>query len=144
MLHLDGLLGRQEHFITVDRRLKPDAALAELAHGREREHLESARVGQYRTVPVHEFVQSAVLANDLCTRPQHQVKCIAEDDLGAVGGNFLRRDALDGAVGADRHEHGGPHGATAKSQHPASRRLATAVNVEPHPLRAGVRNIESP
>ncbi len=82
MLYLDRLFGSQEYLIAIHRRLKRHALFTQLAHRRQRKYLETARVGQYRSVPVHEFVQATVLANDLRARPQHQVKRVAEDDVG--------------------------------------------------------------
>ena len=52
---------------------------AEIGH---REYLVAARVGQDRAVPVHEFVQAAMLADHPGSRPQHQVKGVTKDNLG--------------------------------------------------------------
>ncbi len=75
--------GVSAHGTAIDGRLEAHALLGDLAHGREAEHLEAARVGEDGLVPVHEAMQSAVRADDLGARPQHQVEGVAEDDLCA-------------------------------------------------------------
>ncbi len=144
MLHLDRFFGRQEDFVAIDRRLKFDTLLRQLAHSRQREDLEAARIREYRFVPVHEFVQAAVLSHDLGTRPQHEVKSVAENDLSAVCRNLLRRDALDGPVRAYRHEGRRPHITTAKFQRATARRSASFGDLKLHGEFSGVRNIASP
>ena len=103
-LDLHRALGIEEDLRAVDRRAEAHALLRQLAHRREAEDLVAAGVGQDRPLPVHHAVQAAVRAHDFRAGPQHQVKGVREDDLGAAGQEFLGRDALDGPVGADRHE----------------------------------------
>ncbi len=95
-------------------------------------------------MPVHEFVQPAVLADDLRTWPQHQVERIAENDLGTVGGYLLRRHALHRTVGADGHEGGRPYRAAAKREESGTRSPAAIEDFELHPSPLGVTNMESP
>ena len=71
-------------------------------------------------MPVHELVQAAVPAYDLGPRTQHQVKRIAEYDLGATCGDLFGRDAFDGSIRADRHESRSPDFAAPKNQMPAA------------------------
>ncbi|MNW57827.1 hypothetical protein D3C74_356570 [compost metagenome] len=56
------------------------AFLRDFAHLAEREHLEPAAIRQNGPVPVHEFMQSARLANDLVSWPQKEMVRIAQDD----------------------------------------------------------------
>jgi len=83
-------------------------------------------------MPVHEFVQAAVRPNDLGSRPQHEMESISEDYLGTTCQNFLRRDALNGSIGANRHEYRRLYRAATKSERSASRRAALMANVELH------------
>ena len=76
-----------------------------LAQRAEAEHLEAAGVGEERPRPAHEAVQAAVRGDDLEARAQPEVKRVAEHDLRAELDELVRRHRLDGAVGADRHEH---------------------------------------
>ncbi|MNV27675.1 hypothetical protein D3C71_1188310 [compost metagenome] len=87
---------------------------------RQREHLEAARVGEDRPIPAAEAMQAAVVADHIQARAQIQVEGVAKDDLGAKRTDLLRQDALHRAVGADRHECRGLHGAAREGQ------LATA------------------
>ena len=70
----------------------------------EAEDLEAAGVGEDGPAPVHEAVQPAMRAQDFVARPQHEMKGVAEHDLGAEALELLGRHRLDGAVGAHRHE----------------------------------------
>ncbi len=62
---------------------------------------ESVRMGRFQFMKP---CRPAVRAQDFLARPQHQVKGVAEHDVGAQPFEFLRRHGLHGAVGADRHE----------------------------------------
>src|SRR5690554_1441024 len=68
------------------------------------EYLETARVGQYGPVPLHEAVQAAVLLHDLGARAQPQVEGVAQYDLGADLVELVRQHGLDAAIGAHGHE----------------------------------------
>ena len=101
-LHAD--LGREEELVAVDGRREPHALLADLAHLAERPDLEAAAVGEHRPAPALEAVQAAEVPQHVEPRPQPEVEGVAEDDLRAHLLERARRHALDGAVGADRHE----------------------------------------
>ena len=54
-----------------------------MAPVREREHLETAGIGEDRPVPAREAVQAAVRLDDLEAGPQVEMERVAEDDVGA-------------------------------------------------------------
>jgi hypothetical protein len=105
-LYLHRTLGRQMHDVAVDRRAKRRALLRDLAHIGETKYLEPTRVRENGLFPVHEAMQAFVGFDDVHTRPQQQMKRIAEHDLRAARKQFLRRHRLHGAVCADGHERG--------------------------------------
>ena len=88
----------------VDVALELDAVLGDAAQRLEREHLEAARVGEDRTVPRHERVQSADLAHERVARPQMQVVGVGEDHLRARLAQVARVERLHRRQRADRHE----------------------------------------
>ena len=74
---------------TGERKLTPSSSMRRKR--RQAEHLKAARIGQDRALPAHEAVQAvAMQADDLGTGPQHQVKGIAEHDLGTERLELLR------------------------------------------------------
>src|SRR5512134_1996156 len=77
------LLGREKQGIPVYRGLEPDALLADPPERPETEYLEAAGIREYRAVPAHEAVQSAVRGDHFESRPQPQVEGVAENDLRA-------------------------------------------------------------
>ena len=143
MLDAHRLLGRQEQLVAVDRRGELDAFLGDLAQRAQREHLEAAGVGEDGAVPGHELVQAAEGFNDFQPRAQPQVEGVAQADLGADVAQVLGRDALDRAVGADRHEGRRVDGAVVEGQAAAT---GGAVGGEEFVFHAGVRvrNMASP
>ncbi|KAF1007167.1 MAG: hypothetical protein GAK32_02340 [Pseudomonas fluorescens] len=115
-LNLHRLFRPHEHFGTVHRRSEGHAFFLDLAHGAQAEHLETAGVGEDGALPLHEVMQVAMLLDHLCARAQPQVEGVAQDDLGADVDNVTRQHALDGAIGAHRHECRGFHRAPRKGQ----------------------------
>ena len=91
-------------------RLEAAPLLRDLADLRQREHLESAAVGQDRPVPVLELVQSADLAQGLQTWTKVKMIGVAKNDLRL---HILLQvpmvDPLDRTDSPDRHEYGSPH-----------------------------------
>ncbi len=73
-----------------------------------------------------------MLSDGVGTGPQHEMKRVAEDDVGAVCGDLLGGDALDRAVGTDRHERRNPYRAPPKSQNAGPRIAVPARDVEIH------------
>jgi len=70
----------------------------------EAEDLEAAAVGQDRSGPVHEAVETAEALDQLMAGPDEEMVGVAEDDLGPHLQQILRGHRLDGGLGADRHE----------------------------------------
>ena len=101
-LHRD--FRREELLRAVDVRAERHALLCDLAQIAEAEDLKPAAVRQDRAVPVHELVQAAGLADEIHARPQEEVVGVRQDDARAEIVQFVRRDALDGCLRADRHE----------------------------------------
>ena len=67
----------------VQMGLELHAVFIELAQLGQREHLESAAVGQYRAIPVHEAVQPARLGDQILAGAQMQMIGVGEDNLRA-------------------------------------------------------------
>lgn len=95
-------------------------------------------------MPIHEFVQATMFADDLGAGPQHQVKRVAKNDFRAVGGHFFGSHALDRAIGADRHEGGRLHTAAPKLERSGTRGTRCVSYRQSHAALSGVRNMESP
>ena len=153
-LNLHRLFRAHEHLGTIDRRSEGHALFLDLAHGAQAEYLETTGVGEDRAFPLHEIVQAVVLLDHLGARTQPQVEGVAEDNLGAGGDDIARQHALDGAVGADRHERRGLHGAARERQATATGLTVGGQQFKRHtthscssgPRGAGLRvmNIASP
>src|SRR5690606_30815176 len=73
-------------------------------HGTQTENLKPAGVGQNRTLPMQELMQTTVATNHFATRAQHQVKGVSENDFSTDFLELLGRHCLDGTVSAYRHE----------------------------------------
>ena len=82
-LDAHALLRSHENLAAVNVRVKGYAFLLDLAQGRQRKHLKAAGVGQHRTVPAHEFVQTAHLLDDLVTRTDVQMIGVRQLNLAA-------------------------------------------------------------
>ena len=99
------VLGRPEHVATVvivDD--EAHALVGELDGVVVAEHLETARVGEDRTVPVHKLVQAAQLGDSVLAGTHGQMIGIGKHDLGAELFDGLGRNALDVCLGAHGHE----------------------------------------
>ena len=104
-LHLHRHLRRKELLRAVDMRAERHAFLRDLAQIAEAEHLEPAAVREDCTIPVHELVQAARLADELHTGPQEQMIRIRENDASTEILELIRRNALHRRLRADRHEN---------------------------------------
>ncbi len=144
-LHLHRDLRTEEYFAPVDRRTKAHALLAQLAPAREAEDLEPARIGEDRAVPIHEAMQAGMRADYRGTRSQHEMKCVAQDDLCADADELLGCHRLHGPVRAHRHECRSVNDAALEFEAPAPRAIGRCEQFELHVASAaGVRNIASP
>ena len=165
LLHGHGLLRAEENARAVHRRLERHTLLGNfrryrfpacgvclpgggfrdtctslyIAQGAETPDLEAAGIGEDRAVPVHEAMQAAVRANGFDAGPEHKMEGITENNLGAGFGDLLRRQALDRAVGADRHERRRLDGPTREHQAPATRGAVRGQQVELHVAGTGLR-----
>ncbi len=70
----------------------------------EAEDLKAAAVGEDRSRPPDEPVQTAAAGDQLVTGPQEQVIGVAEDDLGVHLLQVAMQCRLDGSLRPDRHE----------------------------------------
>ena len=95
---------------------KVDAVLLDPAETLEREDLEPARVGEHRSVPGGEAVETAHGSHHVLTRAEVQVIGVAEDDLRAGAADVGGTEAADDAMGAHRHEGGRADGAVRKRE----------------------------
>ena len=137
-LHRD--LGREKELVAVDRRGELHALLADLAHLAQAPDLEAARVGEDRLAPLLEAVQAAELLHHVQARAHPQMEGVAQDDLRAHLLERARHHALDGAVGAHRHEDRRLHHAVVQGQAPAARVAFGLEQFElQHRVQAGVR-----
>jgi hypothetical protein len=104
-LNPHSILRAEEHGRPVEVRPKLDAAVGDFAQRREAEDLVSAAVGQDRSAPTHELVQTTQLAHHPGARTQRQMIRVGKHDLGTdVLVQLSRREAFYGAGSSDRHE----------------------------------------
>ena len=99
------VLRRPEHVATViivDD--KAHALVSELDRVVVAEHLEAARIGEDRAVPVHKLVQATQLGDGVLAGTHGQVIGIGKHDLGAELFDGLGRNALDVCLCAHGHE----------------------------------------
>jgi hypothetical protein len=83
---------------------KGDAVRIDLPVGGQAEYLVPARIGEDGTIPLHKRMQTAKATNQLVTRPQIEMVCIGEDELGARFVQITRLQRLDVGQRADRRE----------------------------------------
>ena len=99
------VLGRPEHVaavVVVDD--KAHALGGELDGVVVAEHLEAARIGEDRAVPVHKLVQAAQLGDGVLAGTHGQVIGIGKHDLGAELLDSLGRNTLHVCLGAHGHK----------------------------------------
>ena len=130
LLDAHALFRTQEHTGPVGRRGEGHALLGDLAAVGQREHLETAGVGQNRAIPAREAVQAAVVGDHVQARAQVQMEGIAEDDLRTQRADLLRQDALHRAIGAHRHEGRGFHGPAREGQAAAAGATVGGLELE--------------
>jgi hypothetical protein len=105
-LDRDRVLGREPLDGAVEMRPEGHAVLVDLAQVAQAHDLEAARVGEDRTVPVHEPVEATQASDPLVPGPKGEVVRVREDDGRADLVQVIGIERLDGRVGAHRHEHG--------------------------------------
>jgi hypothetical protein len=91
---------------SIEVRAKRDAFFADLAQIVQAENLEAARIGEDGSIPRHEAVQPAHLANRLDSGTQIKMIGIAEQNLDAKLFQHILRNALDRTERSHRHEYG--------------------------------------
>ena len=84
-----------------------DSFVGDFSQPGEGKNLESAGVGQNRPIPRGEGVQASAMLNNVDPGADKEMIRIAENDLCTERFEFIWRNALDGSLGADRHEGGG-------------------------------------
>ncbi len=100
----DHRFGRKAVGAAVDVRLERHAVVVELAPLLQAEDLEAAGIGEDRTVPRHEAMQSARLDDRVSSRAKPQMVGVCQNDLAVRAADFVRRERLDRRRRPDRHE----------------------------------------
>ena len=113
-------LGADETRTAIEMILKMGPLLRDTAQLRQGKNLETTAVGQNRTIPAHELVQAADLADDVEPRTHEKMVGIAEDDLRMELPQFARTHRLHGSLRADRHENRCANDTTARVQRSAA------------------------
>ena len=91
---------------SVDMRGKGHALLLDFPEPGQGEDLKTAAVGEHRSVPLHEAVQTAHLPHQFISGPEMEVVGIRQLDLTAQFLQVVGRDrTLDGALGSHVHKH---------------------------------------
>src|SRR5690606_15496900 len=107
-LYLHHIFGSEVVIGAVDMGFEPHPFLLDLAVGRKRIDLISTAVGKDISVPVHEFMKSPRLLQDVGLRPQVQVVGISKNDVRIdLLLQFPLMHSFYGSCGAYRHEDRG-------------------------------------
>jgi hypothetical protein len=85
-------------------RLEFGPGIGDHASPRQAEDLEAAAIGQQRSRPADEAVQTAAPRDHLVTGSEEQVVGVAQNDLGAERFEIAMQHGLDAALRTDRHE----------------------------------------
>ncbi len=132
MLDLHRYLGCEPVFRTVDVGLERDAVIVDaretflarsydvvglqrvrihgqrlLETGAEAQHLESTRIGERRSRPVHECAEAAGGVDDVGAGLEVEVVGVGQQGLRTEVGHGLGQHRFDRGAGADRDERGG-------------------------------------
>jgi hypothetical protein len=84
--------------------LKCNAVVTNVAQLRQRKHLKSAAVRQDRSIPAHELVESAHVADQFTAWPKVKVIRVSQNDLGPDLLQMQRSERFHRALRSDRHE----------------------------------------
>src|ERR1043166_2308453 len=101
--------------------LKVYALFRNLARLRQREDLVTTAIGQNRSVPIHEPMQSAEMFDHVEPWPNKQVVGVSKNDLRIQFAQLAPADCFDRALRADRHERRGVDHAMRGCELPAPR-----------------------
>ena len=104
MLDLNGFFGRENVLGAVQVGAEYNTVVGDFAKVREAENLKAARIGENRSRPGHEFMQSAQRANALVAGAQVQVIGVAQQILLAQLAERLLRKTLHRARRAHRNK----------------------------------------
>ena len=118
LLNADGAFRREVVRRTVNVTLEGHAFVINLAGLRQRENLESARVGQHGTRPLHEAMQSAQLGDEVIAGTEVEVIGVAQHERRTEVRHLRGRQRLDGGLCADGRENGRLEGAVRRGECP--------------------------
>uniref|UniRef100_A0A182N6C0 Uncharacterized protein n=1 Tax=Anopheles dirus TaxID=7168 RepID=A0A182N6C0_9DIPT len=104
VLDLHAAFRCQHTLATVVRTLEPYALLGDFGQLQQRHHLEATGIGQQRSRPTHELVQTARLFQHVRPGAHSQVVGVAEHYAAVQLEQLLRQYALQRALRSDRHE----------------------------------------
>src|SRR3972149_1097246 len=107
LLYLYGAFRSQGMLRAVYVGLEENPFLGYLSQVSKAEYLESTAVCKYRPIPCHEFMKTAKLANDLMSRPEHEVVGVSKDYFSPKVLNLVWRHGLDCRNSTYRHEDRG-------------------------------------
>ena len=86
-------------------RFEGNTFFLDLARVGQRKDLETARIGQDRSVIIHEGMNAAGLFQGFRTRSEPEVIGIAQNDRSVKIFDVVRGQKLDRCLGPDRHEN---------------------------------------
>src|SRR5713101_6426677 len=101
-------------------RTEAHSVIGNLAQGGKAKHLIAAGIGEYRSVPGHEFMKSAKFADRFMARAKIQMVGISENNLRAEFFERFVAQRLHGSLCAHRHEERSIDRATGSVQDSAS------------------------
>ena len=104
LLNGDGLFGREAMRRAVNVTLEGHTLIVNLAGLRKREDLKAARVGEHGTLPLHELVQAAHIADKFVAGTQIEMIGVAQHERGVDVSEMFGRERLDRGLRANRRE----------------------------------------
>lgn len=105
-LDADRTFGGEAMRRAVNVTFEGHAVVVNFARLREREDLESARVRQHGTRPLHETVQSAHFSHEVVAGAEVEMIGVAQHERGVDVLEMFGREGFDGGLCADRREDG--------------------------------------
>ena len=103
-LNGNGLLRREAMRRTVNVTLEGHAVIVYFTRLRQRENLESTRVGEHGAMPLHELVQAAHVADKFIPGAQIKMIGVAQDERCVDVLEVFGREGLDRRLRAHRRE----------------------------------------